>query len=213
MGYRSSHDPRRIISSVSARDTSSRWLARSAPETWGALARSEGPDYLVADCGSPESHERRLRAILRIPLVPGDTLVELGCGTGRLSDMLPEGVTYEGLDWSAEVVRLAAQRRPGVRFRHGTEDDLTRADWIVASGPFNYAVGWSKERTAAAIAAMWRSSRRGIAVTFLRVPTDQRLHYHPNELQRFVDGLDWIELQMDQSYLPNDICLRAWRSA
>jgi hypothetical protein len=116
------------------------------------------------------------------------------------------------LDWSASIVELARQRRPTVRFREGTHDNLSNADWVVASGLFNYEHGWSKKQTADAIEKMWEASRRGIAVTVLRVPAEGRLHYRAAELQTFVEGLDWGELQLDRSYLPNDLCLRAWRT-
>ena len=137
---------------------------------------------------------------------------ELGCGTGRLADLIPIGVSYEGLDWSADVVGTARTRRPEACFRQGAEDDLTTSDWIVASGPFNYEHGWSKERTAASIRKMWRASRRGIAVTVLRVPAEGRLYYQPAELWELLQDLDWSGLEFDRSYLPNDLCLRAWRA-
>jgi SAM-dependent methyltransferase len=176
------------------------------------LARSGGPDYAIADCGSTQSHELRLRAILKLPLCNGDSVQELGCGTGRLADLIPAGISYEGLDWSAEVVATAMTRRPTHRFRVGAEDDLTTADWIVASGPFNYTHGWSKERTIASMRKMWQASRRGIAVTVLRVPATDRLHYEPAELCGPLNDLDWSTCELDRSYLPNDLCLRAWRA-
>lgn len=188
-----------------------RWLAASSPRDWDSLARDGGPDYRIADCGSPESHERRLRALLRLPIADGDTLLEFGCGTGRLADLVPRGVRYAGVDWSAGVITLARRRRPDVSFSRGSVGDLTPHDWVVASGPFNYAQGWSKDQTAAAVSAMWLASRRGIAVTVLRTPAGGRLHYDGGELVRFLAGCDWSHLELDRSYLPNDICLRAWR--
>jgi SAM-dependent methyltransferase len=189
------------------------WLAESSPQAWDDYAASGGPDYLIADCGSAESHERRLRAILRLPVLPGDTVLEFGCGTGRLADLLPAGVEYAGLDWSAEVISLARQRRPAREFRRGSVADLTPAAWVVASGPFNYARGWSREQTARAVRAMWAASERGIALTVLHRPADGRLHYDEGELTGFLTGCDWDRLELDRSYLPNDLCLRAWRSS
>jgi SAM-dependent methyltransferase len=188
------------------------WIAESTPEAWDERARAGGPDHMVADCGSSESHERRLRAVLRLPLEPGNSVLELGCGTGRLADLLPDGVAYEGVDWSAAVIDEARARRPSLHFRVGGVGDLADADWIVASGPFNYAHGWSKAQTAEALVQMWGRSRRGIAVTVLRVPAEGRLHYEALELAAFLDGEGWAELQLDRSYLPNDLCLRAWRA-
>ena len=187
------------------------WLAESSPQSWDSYASGGGPDYLIADCGSPESHERRLRALLRLPLGGTDALLELGCGTGRLADFIPRGVSYAGLDWSREVIALARRRRPEGAFRCGSLADLTPHDWVVASGPFNYSEGWSKRQTAEAVAAMWKASRRGIALTVLRVPAAGRLHYDGAELISFMAGCDWARLELDRSYLPNDICLRAWR--
>ena len=187
------------------------WLAVSSPKSWDSHARAGGPDHRVADCGSAESHERRLRALLRLPIAGGDTLLEFGCGTGRLADLLPPGVRYAGLDWSAEVVALARQRRPHATFGRGSVADLTPHDWVVASGPFNYAQGWSRSQTAAAFSAMWAASRRGIAVTVLRTPAGGRLHYGGGELVSFLAACDWSHLELDRSYLPNDMCLRAWR--
>jgi SAM-dependent methyltransferase len=187
------------------------WLTESSPQAWDAYAGAGGPDYLVADCGSPESHERRLRAILRLPIEEEDTLLEFGCGTGRLADFVPRGVRYEGLDWSREVVALARRRRPHGAFGCGSTGDLTPHDWVVASGPFNYASGWSKRQTAEAVTAMWNASRRGIALTVLCVPADGRLSYGGDELMSFLGACDWSQVELDRSYLPNDMCLRAWR--
>jgi SAM-dependent methyltransferase len=187
------------------------WLTESSPQAWDSYASAGGPDYLIADCGSPESHERRLRALLQLPIEEGDTLLEFGCGTGRLADFVSRGVRYEGLDWSREVITLARRRRPHGAFRCGSVGDLGPSDWVVASGPFNYAEGWSKSQTAEAVSAMWEASRRGIALTVLCIPADGRLQYDGGELISFLGARDWSHVELDRSYLPNDMCLRAWR--
>jgi SAM-dependent methyltransferase len=190
---------------------SAEWVQVSTIEEWSRRARAGGPDHEVADCGSESSHLRRLRALLCVPMRPGDSVEDLGCGTGRLADLLPEDVTYEGLDWSEEVVELARQRRPGKRFRVGGVAELRPADWILASGPFNYAQGWRRDLTALAVRTMWAHSRKGIALTALRVPSSGRLAYTPEELIGYVAGCDWDAVHVDRSYLPNDLCFAAWR--
>lgn len=189
------------------------WLTQSTPRAWDSYASEGGPDYLIADCGSPESHERRLRELLRLPIEEGESLLEFGCGTGRLADFVPRRVRYEGLDWSQEVIALARDRRPHGAFRCGSVGDLTPHDWVVASGPFNYAKGWSKSQTAEAISAMWDASRCGVAVTVMCTPAEGRLHYSGDELISFLAACDWSHLELDRSYLPNDMCLRAWRES
>lgn len=192
---------------------SGEWVDANTIESWNRRAEAGGPDHTVADCGSEGSHLRRLEALLRLPLRSGDHLEDLGCGTGRLADLLPREISYEGLDWSEQVIALARTRRPDRRFRLGGVGDLAPADWIVASGPFNYARGWSREDTAAALRTMWDRSRRGIAVTVLRAASEDRLAYAASELIGYLEGCDWVHVRADRSYLPNDLCVAAWRTA
>lgn len=187
------------------------WLQESTPEEWNRKAARDGPDHEIADCGSSASHERRLAAILRAPIRPGQLVLDFGCGTARLADLLPAGARYEGVDWSQQVVNVARQRRPGVAVRVGTADDLVACDWIVASGPFNYSTGWSREATKATIERMAQFARIGIALTTLRSPGEGRLHYSEMELLAYLETFGWTHLEFDRSYLPNDVCVRAWR--
>lgn len=191
----------------------SHWITVNDPKEWGARASLDAPDYQIADCGSTESHELRLRALLRVPVQAGDSILDFGCGTGRLADLLPEGVDYLGIDWSEGVIKQARARRAreNASFVVGSVYDLRPADWVVASGPFNYAVGWNRELTGRALAHMWMCAVRGIAVTVLRKLTPGRLAYSATELTGYVEALDWTHLELDCSYLPNDVCLRAWR--
>jgi len=70
---------------------------------------------------------------------PGERVLDIGCGTGRLLEALPE-VAYVGLDPNAEYV-ASARRRYGGRaaFRHA---DVSSVD-LTADGPFDvaFAVG------------------------------------------------------------------------
>lgn len=190
----------------------SRWLDKNNPEAWGSLASSGRPDHVVADSGSEYSHESRLRACLRLPILPGDHVIDFACGTGRLADLLPRYVTYEGIDWSEDIIKEAKRRRPRYHFKVGTAHDLPSfgaAEWVIASGPFNMADGWSKQQTQATLHRMWGASMRGIAVTVRYRPEPNRLHYTPNEMLGYLHG--WQNLVFDTSYLPEDMCVRAWR--
>jgi SAM-dependent methyltransferase len=190
----------------------SNWLQENTPESWATLARPSNPDFVAADWGSARSQEARLKAALELPIAAGDTVLDFACGTGRLADFLPDGVTYEGLDWSAEMVELARSRRPDHAFRVGSSDDISPADWIIASGPFNYAHSWSKEDTFEVLRRMWRLSARGIAATLFTADESDRLRYGPAEVLASMEDADWEHLEVDRSYLPHDMCLRAWRS-
>jgi SAM-dependent methyltransferase len=67
--------------------------------------------------GADEVHDFARRAILgALALGPGDHLLELGCGGGLLlREALDAGARVTGLDHSAEMVELAAERAPGAR--------------------------------------------------------------------------------------------------
>src|SRR5687768_4848104 len=77
--------------------------------------------------------------------VPGGTVADLGCGTGRLTQELPDRLgarSVIGIDTSTTMLAEAgANARPGVRFEHG---DLSRfqppepVDVIVANASLHW---------------------------------------------------------------------------
>lgn len=62
-----------------------------------------------------------VRALLQRFVQPGNTVLDLGCGNGRLADMTDEiKANYIGVDVSAELIARAQQLRPKHDFRIGT---------------------------------------------------------------------------------------------
>ena len=60
-----------------------------------------------------------------------DSLLDVGCGTGYLIDMLVKhhAADYVGLDLSTEMIRMAEKKQiPGARFINGTADNLPFPD-------------------------------------------------------------------------------------
>ncbi len=113
------------------------WLTESSPQAWDSYASAGGPDYQIADCGSPESHERRLRALLQLPIEEGDTLLEFGCGTGRLADFGHlAACAMRAWTGPGRLLRWPRRRRPHGAF-HAAEVwviFVPRWHWVVASG-------------------------------------------------------------------------------
>lgn len=69
---------------------------REAPEIFEAFSRAEDPDGLVA---------RRLLAHVSLP---GRTILELGCGTGRYTrELAPQAGLYLGVEPSPSMINLA----------------------------------------------------------------------------------------------------------
>jgi SAM-dependent methyltransferase len=69
--------------------------------SWTETAYADPHAYLA--------HRAELILSLGPPLEPGDTLLDLACGDGGLSDHLP-GIHYRGVDSSADMVRSAQER-------------------------------------------------------------------------------------------------------
>lgn len=84
--------------------------------------------------GMGGAYHRRLDEIYRFLVPPGQRVLELGCGTGDLLAALrpAEGV---GVDFSAEHLRRAAQKHPGLTFIHADVHDLG-----ALQGPFDVII-------------------------------------------------------------------------
>lgn len=49
-------------------------------------------------------------------IVPGSAVLDVGCGTGRILQVLPANVKYTGLDNSPELLAIAGRRHPTGKF-------------------------------------------------------------------------------------------------
>jgi SAM-dependent methyltransferase len=89
----------------------------------------------------------QLRALVedgRLSARPGDTAVDLGCGTGAMTVYLAQhGWTTTGIDFSPVATRKAAERARtagvDITFVNG---DLTAASIDGAEGPFDLLLDW-----------------------------------------------------------------------
>jgi cyclopropane fatty-acyl-phospholipid synthase-like methyltransferase len=85
-------------------------------DIWDRQAALEGPEHEVAMWGSKESQVGRLiRAVEAAGVEPGDSVLDWGCGTGVLADLVPE-CDYLGMDPSEEMVKRARALRPHREF-------------------------------------------------------------------------------------------------
>ncbi len=58
----------------------------------------------------PALHRGRLEAIARLPLRPGDEVLEVGVGTGINTALYPDHVSVTGIDFAEEMLEKAARR-------------------------------------------------------------------------------------------------------
>jgi SAM-dependent methyltransferase len=133
---------------------------------WDAVARRwRGRSGLAG------AYHRRLRRIYRYLAPPGLRVLEIGCGTGDLLAAL-EPAAGVGIDLSAEMVRQAAERHPGLRFLQADAHDLAPLqgetfDVVVLSDLVNDA--WDVQRLLRQIAPLTHPRTRLILNIYSRL--------------------------------------------
>lgn len=107
-------------------------LAEHAFDDWLAdrVARRPSGPRARAIYGAEDVHRFAREAILdALGLVPGDHLLEIGCGGGLLlRDALAAGAAVTGIDHSEEMVALARERAPEARVLHASAEKLPFRD-------------------------------------------------------------------------------------
>lgn len=68
-------------------------------------------------------------------LKPGDRVLDLGAGSGRLYRGIPPGVEYVGVDISPGMLKEAKKDHPGATF---IEADILKTDSLKSLGQFDY---------------------------------------------------------------------------
>jgi ubiquinone/menaquinone biosynthesis C-methylase UbiE len=83
--------------------------------------------------GLPQVMELRKRSYELLEAHPGDTVVDVGCGTGRVvADLTERGVRALGVDISEQRIAVARRRFPNCDFRIAAAETLPLEDGTVA---------------------------------------------------------------------------------
>ena len=157
-------------------------ILRTVEQYYTGRFAEHGATARGVDWNSTESQELRLRQLLK--LCEGQqafTLNDYGCGYGALVPLLQEldaDVSYRGFDLSATMLdhaRKSHARPPHVLFVD-REEDLTLADYTVASGIFNVkldvpTVEW-EQYVLSTLEVLARLSVRGFAFNMLTSYSD-----------------------------------------
>lgn len=117
------------------------WDAPDGVEEWEAAGWSEMGQT-----------RRMMVCVAHLGARAGETVLDYGCGTGRLRAFLPPGVGYVGYDPSPGMLARAARERPGSTLV-GEIDGTVTFEHVAAVGPWN--LGVEKARAVEEIVWLW----------------------------------------------------------
>lgn len=149
-------------------------------EYYAAKLARHGATPRGVDWSCRPTQELRFVQLLRVCDVSrAFSLDDLGCGYGGLVAYLERDhpnatIDYLGIDLSSAMIRAARRQYPQTAMRRFVvaHESPRIADYAVASGIMNVKLHHSADIWEAFVAAtlrgMWRATRRGFAVNFLR---------------------------------------------
>lgn len=146
---------------------------------------------------------------------PEDTILDVGCGYGDLSEKVEWTSHYTGIDLNPHMIEIAHKHYPKADIRLADLSDVHETyDWVVASGAFSVKNENNKKYLEDSIRAMWDLCKQGVAFNILitgsDITNDDMWFYEPGEVLAFCRSLTpWMNCRMD--YLPHDATFHLYR--
>lgn len=163
---------------------------------YSQLASRHGDSPLTGQWADSETQEARLKILCDFVQESDAKVLDLGCGTGQMLDVLRRDRGFEGeyvgYDLSPEVVEVAERRFPSLRFeiRNILIDGVTEDfDYILMSGIFNNRMHDNWKLMTTILELVFPRARRTVAFNALSRYVDYMeadLYYvDPGEVFRF----------------------------
>jgi SAM-dependent methyltransferase len=120
--------------------------------------------WLACGWSAEGQRARHLAVVEALEPEPGDRLLDWGCGTGELCELLDEDVEYVGYDSAPGMILRAGKTHPGRKFQ--TWEPTAVCDLVACVGCFNLSDRWSKARTWHTLRHLWdTTSCRALAAS------------------------------------------------
>jgi len=169
------------------------------------------PDYFLCGWSSEQSQRSRFEALLRSVRFEGGSVIDYGCGTGRLFEFISRlgyNFTYVGLDMNEDMLSVA-RKSHDAEFRRVPADstDFAQADYVFASGIFQFRDMHNPTYHILLTEALFGKATRGFAANYLsnlRASSEKQedeLYLTANDLTDLGARLSsrWV---LDHSYHP-----------
>ena len=157
----------------------------NSPEAWSE--RAETPESWTACGWTLDGQADRFDAILdELDPQPGESLLDWGCGTGGLSDLVAPGVRYVGFDSAMGMVRRAERDHPGRRFQ--SWEPRGEFDLVACVGPFNLPGHWDKQMTWYTLRRLFERTHRKLVASLYAGSDPSCISYTLEECDRFAKG-------------------------
>ena len=153
-------------------------IVRANVNHYGRLYREHGDTPCAAQWSDEATQDRRLRVLCEIADLGHASVLDFGCGTGRLYQLLfADGFAgdYVGYDVAAELIAAARKKFPSARFEcrdifaDGVGEEL---DYALVSGVFNNRHSGSNDYIYDIFRLLFASVRKGLAFNALSTYVD-----------------------------------------
>lgn len=141
---------------------------------------------------------------------PFETVLDYGCGTGRLAEFAPSSCRYIGWDPCPAMRDRARRDHPHAAI--ADEPPCDQADVVVACGPWNLPQDIDPGDALRELAHLFHTATRRVLVASLYRGHDERCNrYDPSEVAEVADRLTyggrWL---VRTDHLDNDIAVAVW---
>lgn len=155
----------------------------------------------------------------------GFSVLDYGCGLAHLKPFLDSryrDVSYTGVDAVQPFVDACSKKYGGTFVHAESPSDVTgRFDYVVSSGVFNILYEADevahRDHVCRMLVQLFEKADTYLAVDFMTDAVDYRqpqaYHQNPADLLRFASAHLSRRLMIDQSYLPYEFALIAWKDA